>query len=104
MLVCKSLLGQNQLLGALHPAVVDRLSPHLEFLAMSQGDVLYESGGELIHLYFPTTAIFSIQHELRDGRVSEIANVGNEGLLGVTLFMGGHTTPNRAIVHSSGYA
>lgn len=100
----KSPLLRNQLLAALHAAESDRLSPHLELLTMGQGDVLYESGGKLRYLFFPTTAIFSIQHELKDGGVSEIASVGNEGVLGLSLFMGGHTTQNRAIVHSAGYA
>ena len=100
---CATLQG-NYLLASLHPAEYDRLSPHLELTSMGHGDVLYESGGRLTNLFFPTTSILSIQHELENGCVSEIASVGNEGMLGVSLFMGGHTTPSRAIVHSSGYA
>lgn len=71
---------------------------------MAQGDVLYQSGSQLTYVYFPTTAVISIQYELEDGGASEIASVGNEGLLGVTLFIGGAAAPNRAIVHSAGHA
>ncbi|GJJ01917.1 Crp/Fnr family transcriptional regulator [Duganella rhizosphaerae] len=80
-----------------------RLSPHLELACHAQGDVLYQCGGQLTHIYFPTTSIVSIQYELEDGGASEIASVGNEGLLGVSLFMGGATMPNRAVVHSAGH-
>ena len=67
------------------------------------GDVLYESGGKLQHVYFPTTAIISLHYLLENGGSSEIAGVGNEGILGVSLFMGGNTTPSRAIVQTGGF-
>ena len=95
---------QNGLLALLSPAEFARLAPQLELVAMAQADVLYQSGSQLTYVYFPSTAVTSIQYELEDGGASEIASVGNEGLLGVTLFMGGATAPNRAIVHSAGHA
>lgn len=95
---------QNHLLAAMDEATFDRLLPHLELVCLAQGAVLYQCDGKLTHVYFPTTAIVSIQYELEDGGASEIASVGNEGLLGVSLFMGGATTPNRAVVHSAGHA
>ena len=95
---------QNGLLALLSPAEFARLAPQLELVAMAQGDVLYQSGSQLTYVYFPSTAVISIQYELEDGGASEIASVGNEGLLGVTLFMGGAAAPNRAIVHSAGHA
>lgn len=70
---------------------------------MPLGDVLYESGGRLEHVYFPTTSIVSLLYVLLDGSSAEIAVVGNEGLLGISLFMGGETTPSRAIVQSAGF-
>ena len=81
----------------------DRLSPHLELVPMLLGDVLYESGGKLRHVYFPTTAIVSLHYLLENGGSSEMAGVGNEGILGVSLFMGGNTTPSRAIVQTGGH-
>jgi CRP-like cAMP-binding protein len=94
---------QNRLLAALYAAQFDRLAPHLELVSLMQGDVLYQCGGKLMHLYFPTTAIVSIQYELANGGTTEIASVGNEGVLGISLFMGGSTTPSRAVVQSSGH-
>jgi CRP-like cAMP-binding protein len=70
---------------------------------MSLGQVLYESGGQLQHVYFPTTSIVSLLYVLEDGSSAEIAVVGNEGVLGISLFMGGETTPSRAVVQSEGY-
>jgi CRP-like cAMP-binding protein len=70
---------------------------------MPLGEVLYESGGRLSHIYFPTTSILSLLYVMRDGSSAEIAVVGNEGILGISLFMGGETTPSRAIVQSAGY-
>jgi CRP-like cAMP-binding protein len=93
---------QNGLLAALSAAEYRRLAPQCEPVAMAQGDVLYHSGGKLTYVYFPTTAVISIQYELEGGGASEIASVGNEGILGVSLFMGGASMPNRAIVHSAG--
>jgi CRP-like cAMP-binding protein len=81
----------------------DRLSLHLELVPMLLGDVLYESGGKLQNVYFPTTSIVSLHYVLESGGSSEIAGVGNEGMLGVSLFMGGDTTPSRAVVQTGGY-
>jgi hypothetical protein len=72
-----------------------RLSPHLELVAMPVGEVLYESGGRLLHLYFPTTSIVSLLYVLENGASAEIDVVGNEGILGISLFMGGETTLSR---------
>ncbi len=94
---------QNHLLAALPAAEFDRLSPHLELVPMPLGEVLYESGGRLQHVYFPTTSIVSLLYVLEDGASAEIAVVGNEGILGISLFMGGETTPSRAVVQSAGF-
>ncbi|MFA7387806.1 MAG: Crp/Fnr family transcriptional regulator [Thiohalobacteraceae bacterium] len=94
---------QNHLLAALPAAEFDRLSPHLELIEMPLGDALYESGGQLQHVYFPTTSIVSLLYVLEDGASAEIAVVGNEGILGISLFMGGETTPSRAVVQSAGH-
>lgn len=95
--------NQNHLLAALLASEFDRLSLHLELVPMLLGDVLYESGGKLKNVYFPTTSIVSLHYVLESGGSSEIAGVGNEGMLGVTLFMGGDTTPSRAVVQTGGY-
>src|SRR5665647_1022721 len=94
---------QNHLLDALPEAEYDRLFPHLELIDMPLGKVLYESGGLLQYGYFPTTSIASLFYVMEDGASAEIAVVGNEGILGVSLFLGGETTPSRAIVLSAGY-
>ncbi len=94
--------NQNHLLAALPAAEFERLAPHLEPVEMLLGDVLYESGGLLQHVYFPTTAILSLHYVMENGSSSEIAGVGNEGVLGISLFMGGNTTPSRAVVQTSG--
>ena len=94
--------NQNHLLAALPAAEFERLAPHLELAEMLLGDVLYESGGLLQHVYFPTTAILSLHYVMENGSSSEIAGVGNEGVLGISLFMGGHTTPSRAVVQTGG--
>ena len=93
---------QNHLLAALPPAEFERLSPHLEPVTMKLGQVLYESGGQLQHVYFPTTSIVSLLYVLANGASAEIAVVGYEGVLGISLFMGGETTPSRAVVQSEG--
>ncbi len=93
---------QNLLLGALPKADYERIAPHLESVAMPLGKVLYESGGKLQHVYFPTTAIVSLLFVMEDGATAEIAVIGNDGIVGISLFMGGETTPNRAVVHSAG--
>jgi CRP-like cAMP-binding protein len=94
---------QNHLLAALPAAEYERLSAHLELVPMVLGEVLYESGGRLQHVYFPTTSIVSLLYVMEDGASAEIAVVGNEGILGISLFMGGESTPSRAVVQSAGY-
>jgi CRP-like cAMP-binding protein len=94
---------QNHLLAALPAADFERLSPHLELVSMPLGKALYESGGRLEHVYFPTTSIVSLLYVMADGASAEIAVVGNEGILGISLFMGGETTPSRAVVQSAGH-
>ncbi len=95
---------QNHLLAALPPAEYERLSHHLELVQMPLGDALYESGDGLRHAYFPTNCIVSLLYVMENGASSEIAVVGNEGVIGVALFMGGESMPNRAVVLSAGYA
>jgi CRP-like cAMP-binding protein len=95
---------QNHLLDALPAEEYERLYPHLELVQMPLGEVLYESGDRLRHAYFPTTCIVSLLYVMETGDSAEIAIVGNEGLIGVALFMGGETMPNRAVVQSSGHA
>lgn len=95
---------QNHLLRALPPAEWERLSPRLELTEMPLGHVLYESGSVLRHVYFPTTSIVSLLYVMESGSSAEIAVVGNEGMVGVALFMGGETTPSRALVQSAGHA
>ena len=95
---------KNSLLAILPEAEYDRLNPHLELVPMNLGTVLYESGAALQHAYFPVTCIISMLYVMENGASAEIAVVGNEGVLGVSLFMGGETTPSRAVVQSAGYA
>jgi CRP-like cAMP-binding protein len=94
--------NQNYLLAALPADVFERLKPHLELVSMPLGQVLYESGGQLQHVYFPLTAILSLHYITESGASAEIAGVGNEGVLGISLFMGGNTTPSRATVQTAG--
>ena len=93
----------NHLLAALPPAEFQRLLAHLELVKMPLGEVLYESGGHLSYVYFPTTSIISLLYVLENGASAEIAVVGNEGILGIAIFMGGESTPSRAVVQSAGY-
>jgi len=95
---------QNRLLAALPAAEGNRLLPHLKLVALPLGEALYESGIQLRHLYFPTTAIVSLLYVMADGSSAEIAVVGFEGVIGVSLFMGGESTPSRAVVQSAGHA
>src|SRR6202035_4971139 len=95
---------QKRLLAALTAAERDRVYPPLELVPMPLGRVLYESGASLSHVYFPTDCIVSLLYTLEDGASAEIAIVGNEGIIGIALFMGGETTPNRAVVQSAGRA
>ena len=92
----------NQLLAALQEADWQRLQPHLEPVEMPLGQVLYESGRPMSHVYFPTTAIVSLLYVMENGASAEIAVVGYEGVVGITLFMGGGTTPSRGVVQSAG--
>src|SRR6185312_11902583 len=96
--------NQNHLLAALPETEFERLKPHLELVHLPLGDVLCESGGRLSHVYFPTSTIISLHYILENGASSEIAGVGNEGMLGVSLFMGGDTTPSWATVQTGGDA
>jgi CRP-like cAMP-binding protein len=92
----------NQLLADLSEDRYDALLPSLERLEMPLGCSLYESGGSQGYVYFPTTAIVSLLYVLADGHSAELAVTGNEGLVGISLFMGGETTPSRAVVQSAG--
>ena len=94
---------QNHLLAALPAEDFARLAPHLELVPMPLAEALYESGGRLQYVYFPTTSIISLLYVMIDGASAEIAVVGNEGVLGISLFMGGETTPSRAVVQSAGF-
>ncbi len=93
---------QNHLLAALPEADYARLRPDLERIPMPLGWALYESGGELSHIYFPTTSIVSLLYVMENGASAEIAITGNEGLIGISSFMGGESTPSRAVVQSAG--
>ena len=95
---------QNHILDALPQPERERLFPHLKLVALPLGKALYESGDTLRHIYFPTDVIISLLYVLKDGASAEIAVVGNDGAIGVALFMGGETTTNRAIVQSAGSA
>ncbi len=94
---------QNHLLAALPAAEFERWAKHLELVAMPLGEILYESGGQLQHAYFPTTAIVSLHYVTESGASAEIAGVGNEGVVGIALFMGGDTTPSSAVVQTAGH-
>ena len=95
---------QNHLLAALPDAERQRWFPQLECVDMPLSEVLYEPGATLSHVYFPTTAIVSLLYVMANGASAEIAVVGNEGIVGISLFMGGESTPSRAIVQSAGQA
>jgi CRP-like cAMP-binding protein len=96
--------AQNRILAALQAVESERLYPLLELVQMPLGKVLYESGSRLDHVYFPASAIVSLLYVMADGASAEIAVVGNDGMVGVALFMGGETTPSRAVVQSAGVA
>jgi CRP-like cAMP-binding protein len=93
---------QNHLLAALPEADYARLVPDLELIPMPLGWAVYESGGRMSYLYFPTTSIVSLLYVMESGASAEIAVTGNDGLVGISLFMGGETTPSRAVVQSAG--
>ncbi|MEO7336832.1 MAG: Crp/Fnr family transcriptional regulator [Caldimonas sp.] len=92
----------NHLLAALPADEWKRWLPQLELVDLTLGQVIYESGGPVSHVYFPTTAIVSLLYVMENGASAEIAVVGNEGLVGIALFMGSESTPNRAVVQSAG--
>ena len=94
---------QNHLLAALPAADYGRLLPHLEPVSLPLGLVVFESGGKLRHLYFPASGIVSLLYAMEDGASTEIAVIGNEGVVGIALFMGGESTPGRAVVQSAGH-
>jgi CRP-like cAMP-binding protein len=96
--------NQNHLLGALPTAEFERLAAHLKLVPMPLGEVLYGPGEQLQHAYFPTTAIVSLQYVMESGASAETAGVGNEGVVGIALFMGGDTTPSSAVVKTAGHA
>jgi CRP-like cAMP-binding protein len=96
--------NQNHLLAALPAEEFGRLAPRLELVPMLLGESIYEPGSQLQHVYFPTTAIVSLLYVLESGASAEIAGVGNEGMLGIALFMGGDTTPSSAVVQTAGHA
>jgi CRP-like cAMP-binding protein len=95
---------QNHILDALPPAERERLFPHLKLVTLPLGAVVYEAGDMLRHIYFPTDSIVSLLYVLENGASAEICVVGNDGVIGVSLFMGGETTTSRAIVQSAGAA
>jgi len=96
--------NQNFLLAALPTAEFNRLEPHLEPVSLALGEILFEPGGQLQHAYFPITAIVSLHYVMESGASSETAGVGNEGVVGISLFMGGDTTPSSAVVKIAGHA
>ena len=96
--------SQNHLLAALPTAEFELLAPHLELVALPLGEMLYEPDRQLQHAYFPTTAIISLLHVMESGASAESAGVGNEGVVGISLFMGGDTTTSSAVVQTAGHA
>ena len=96
--------NQNHLLAALPAGEVERLTAHLKPVPMPLGEVLYEPGEQLKHAYFPTTSIVSLHYVMESGASAETAGVGNEGVVGIALFMGGDTTPSSAVVKTAGHA
>lgn len=96
--------AQNHLLAALPAEDFVPLVAHLDLVPLLLGDMLYEPGGQLQHAYFPTTAIVSLHYVMESGASAESAGVGNEGMVGISLFMGGNTTPSSAVVQTAGHA
>jgi CRP-like cAMP-binding protein len=96
--------SQNHILAALPPADFEPLAAHLELVPLALGEILYEPGSQLQHAYFPTTAIVSLHYVTESGASAETAGVGNEGVVGISLFMGGDTTPSSAVVQTAGHA
>lgn len=96
--------SQNHLLAALPTAEFEPLAMHLELVKLPLGEMLYEPGDQLRYAYFPTTAIVSLHYVMESGASAESAGVGNEGVVGISLFMGGNTTPSSAVVQTAGHA
>ena len=96
--------NQNHLLAALPTAEFESLAANLELVPMRLGEIVYEPGGRLQHAYFPTTAVVSLHYVMQSGASAEMAGVGNEGVVGVSLFMGGDTTPSSAATLIAGHA
>jgi len=96
-------MDKSMLLAAIPKQELQRWQPDLEYVDMPLGQVLYESGGRISYVYFPTTAIVSLLYVLENGSSAEIAVVGNEGIVGISLFMGGESTSSRAVVQSAGH-
>ena len=96
--------AENRLLAALPDEVFDRLLPHLQPVSFALGGIVYESNVQMEHLYFPTTCIVSLLYTMTDGATAEMGLVGNDGVVGIALFMGGNTVPNRAVVQVAGDA
>jgi len=96
--------SQNHLLAALPEADFARLAQHLELVTLPLGEVLYEPGGRMPHAFFPTTGIVSLHYVMESGASAESAGVGNEGVVGIALFMGGDSTPSSAVVQTAGHA
>jgi CRP-like cAMP-binding protein len=96
--------NQNHLLAALPTPEFERMAAHLELVPMDLGKILYEPGARMRHAYFPTTAIVSLHYVMESGASAETAGVGNEGVVGIALFMGGDTTPSSAVVQTAGHA
>src|SRR5512137_228274 len=95
---------QNHLLAALTPGELERLAAKLELVPMPLGEVLYEPGRRLKHVFFPTTSIVSLHYVMESGALAETAGVGNEGVVGTSMFMGGDTTTGSAVVQIAGHA
>jgi CRP-like cAMP-binding protein len=96
--------NQNRLLAALPAAEFERLAPRLELVPLLLGEMLYEPGEQLEHAYFPVSAIVSLHYVMATGASAAVAGVGNEGVVGISLFMGGETTPSSAVVQTAGHA
>jgi CRP-like cAMP-binding protein len=94
---------QNHLLAALPAAEFERLAAHLELVPMRLGEILYEPGGQMQHAYFPISAIVSLHYVMESGASAEAAGVGKEGVVGISLFMGGDSTPSSAVVQTAGH-
>lgn len=94
----------NRLLARLSVGELERLEVHLELVPLLLGQIIYESGGKMAHVYFPTDSIISLLYLMENGTSAEIGVTGREGVVGIALFMGGDTTPNRAVVQSAGFA